>query len=115
MQRVRLLLVWLVVLTMGMTSLAHAQETPAGVPLTFASTVLEAAAGHGPGDADHIPADNDAGYPHHHGTCHGDHFATAVIADGDASHALVPANLDRVPSAGLPSATADPALRPPQA
>ena len=100
----------LLVLTLGLGSVAHASEGVSCVEATAAST-LE----HSDGDADQVPADADKAYPHHHGGCHGHHVGVPIAADpiDPASSlrmtALVWSNAPKAPAAS------DPALRPPQA
>ena len=63
---------------LGSTAMAHALERP-DVSISSQAPIGEQfAEGHAPGDADQVPADGDKGYPHHHGGCHGDHFAAPV-------------------------------------
>ena len=98
--------------SLGLGSVAHADEGVAGVEISAATAV---ATGHHDGDRDEVPADGDKGYPHHHGACHGDHIGVPVTPrsvshlTANASAALFPAQLAH---AGLGS---HPALRPPQA
>lgn len=116
MRRLLSLLACLVlVVGLASTSMAHAMELPE-ISVSSHQTVGEQwAEGHTPGDADQVPADGDKGYPHHHGGCHGDHFAAPlkVVASAWApSLRFTPhANVRTI----LPRSTADPALRPPQA
>ncbi len=95
--------------------MAHALERPYVSASTDVARGEEVADGHTSGDADQVPADDDKGYPHHHGGCHGDHVAAPVKV---ASTALTPdLRLAPVFTGRLlrPLSTADPALRPPQA
>ena len=110
----------MLVLSLGTTSIAHAMEPQFEAPVTApavgtAGDLALIATGHTQGDADQVPADGDKGYPHHHGGCHGDHIA-APLTDRVAT--ARPCSTSTPTLAGshvLPSATADPALRPPQA
>ncbi|WP_198355337.1 hypothetical protein [Sphingomonas sp. MA1305] len=103
------------VVGLGSTAMAHALERPDVSVSAQAPIAEQFAEGHSPGDADQVPADGDKGYPHHHGGCHGDHAAAPIKI---ASTAWT-ADLRAIPSSTvrgmLPRATADPALRPPQA
>jgi hypothetical protein len=116
MHRVRFFLTCLVaLLSLGIASIGHATEAAPGAPVTFGSTTTEATTCHAPGDADHVPADSDRGYPHHHGTCHGDHCATPFNPDAVAFRLCIAGAQGVAPAVVHPFATADPALRPPQA
>lgn len=105
-----LLVLCAVSMSLFASSMAHAME---GYGCVDTGTV--AAAGHADGDGDQVPADSDKDYPHHHNSCHGHQVAQRAAADALAERPLaksipVPADLS------LPVlATADPALRPPQA
>lgn len=103
------------VVGLASTSMAHAMELPEVSISAQTPIAAQLAEGHTPGDADQVPADGDKGYPHHHGGCHGDHFAAPLKV---VASAWAP-SLRFTPHADvrtiLPRSTADPALRPPQA
>lgn len=103
------------VLSLGMTATAHAMERPDVTAASHASAGEVAAEGHAPGDADQVPADGDKGYPHHHGGCHGDHVAAPVKVAATTGHVVSRATFAPADRPVRPLATADPALRPPQA
>lgn len=103
------------VLSLVTTATAHAMERPDVTAASHATAAEIAAEGHSPGDADQVPADGDKGYPHHHGGCHGDHVAAPVKAAAAMAHADVRAAFVPADRLVRPLATADPALRPPQA
>lgn len=91
-------------------SASHAMEQ-----LACADTVSVTEIGHYDGDKDEVPADSDKGYPHHHGVCHGHQIAAETATDTVLKHDMVRAEPIRARVRGLVFATADPALRPPQA
>lgn len=94
--------------SVGMAPLAHAREQIC-LP---GSEAAAAAAGHLDGDADQAP-DAEKGVPHHHGGCHGHHFAgPGTNSDAEAPSSL-PARFFAIPSALLTSAPSDKSLRPP--
>jgi hypothetical protein len=105
----------MLVLSLGTTATAHVLERPDVSTFTHQTGASENVDGHTPGDSDQVPADEDKGYPHHHGGCHGDHIA-APIKLSAATHTrhfrLTPVRVNRVER---PLSAADPALRPPQA
>ncbi len=75
MQRsIHLLLAFLLSLSIGMGTTAHAMEPIASIDASEAGYF-----GHWAGDADEVPADADKGYPHHHGGCH-DHGVGVPVA-----------------------------------
>jgi hypothetical protein len=95
-------------LAVGMGPLAHATEQlclPGG-------EATPALAGHVDGDADQAP-DTEKGVAHHHGGCHGHHFAGPVANAESEAPAIDPARFFAVRSAIRPSAPADKSLRPP--
>lgn len=101
--------------SLGTTATAHVLERPDVSISSHASADEQIAEGHAPGDADEVPADGDKGFPHHHGGCHGDHVAAPVKLASDTvvrDHRTIPVPLVETVR---PRATADPALRPPQA
>lgn len=105
-----LLVLCMMTMSLFAASMAHATEN-----LTCADASSAQISGHVDGDGDQVPADSDRGYPHHHGVCHGHQVTPEYGTDAPLEHRLaqvlpIPAN-----SYVLPSATADPALRPPQA
>lgn len=92
------------------SAMAHAVE------VASCSEMMQAeASSHSDGDGDQVPADDEKGYPHHHGNCHGHHVGTPV-----ADKAITQPRLDASPfgtgrSYALAAHHAGPALRPPQA
>ncbi len=105
-----LFLSFMLVLMLGLGSVAHATE---GV--TCIDTAAVSSLDHCDGDADQVPADADKAYPHHHGGCHGHHVGVPIASGstGPASSVCVTASVWRnAPKAPVAS---DPALRPPQA
>lgn len=88
---------------------AHVAEQVGCVETTSAGSE------HFDGDSDEVPADTDTGYPHHHGGCHGHHVGVPITAEPvrhSANRRVQPLGRGHDRTAG---ATADPALRPPQA
>ncbi|NIJ64649.1 hypothetical protein FHR20_001580 [Sphingomonas leidyi] len=106
-----LLTICMVAMSLFATSLAHATEVPLGCVDTQTAVDM----GHADGDADQVPADGDKGYPHHHGGCHGHQVVPKIVKDAPFARAVAKARLTPAPAYFLPAATADPALRPPQA
>jgi hypothetical protein len=105
-----LFLSFMLVLMLGLGSVAHATEGVTCIDTTAVSSL-----DHCDGDADQVPADADKAYPHHHGGCHGHHVGVPIASDstGPASSVRMTASLWRnAPKAPVAS---DPALRPPQA
>ena len=104
-----LVLCLLLTYTLGLGSVAHANE-----PVTCVETSAAWSIDHADGDGDQVPADSEKGYPHHHGGCHGHHVGVPITSD-PTQHSADPRvqrlrwNHDR--TAG---AITDPALRPPQ-
>lgn len=110
MQRLSaLLLCLLLALSLGFGSVAHAVEGR-GVEVSANPSI-----GHTDNDGDQVPADDQKGYPHHHGGCHGHDIG-------------VPMGLNPIPSltglrvtppawnnGPMALASSEPALRPPQA
>lgn len=96
--------------TLGLDSIAHAYEPVTCIEISEASSI-----DHSASDGDQVPADAEKGYPHHHGGCHGHHVGVPITFD------TVPHNADRGAEIFAwdhdrkAGATADPALRPPQA
>ena len=96
--------------SLGLGSVAHANE-----PVTCVEGSAASSLDHVDGDADQVPADSEKGYPHHHGGCHGHHVGVPITSDpvqysADRRTSLFAWDHDRTSGA-----TADPALRPPQA
>ena len=83
-------------------SVAHAVETGSGGEMTSASAWL-----HAENDHDHVPADADRDYPHHHTVCHG-HDLGAPLHD-----CAPPALTGRLPSP-RPAPSAELAAGPPE-
>lgn len=105
-----LFLCLMLMLSLGLGSVAHATEAPGCVDTTVASAL-----DHSDGDADQVPADADKAYPHHHGGCHGHHVGVPFEANHVASVsglAMAPPAWNHDPK---PPVSSDPALRPPQA
>ena len=96
-------------------SLATGTAARASAPIPCATAEQAVADLHFEGDADEVPADEDGGFPHHHGTGH-DHgvglgASLAQVRSDQAPRArLAPGRQDRTVGAA-----ADPALRPPTA
>lgn len=105
-----LLILCMVTMSLFSASMAHANEE-----LTCVDSSSAQVLGHVEGDSDQVPADSDKGYPHHHGSCHG-HQVTPQY-DSDVPVVSLAAQALPAPAKSylLPAATADPALRPPQA
>lgn len=96
--------------TLGLSSVAHANER-----VTCIESSEVASIDHSADDGDQVPADSEKGYPHHHGGCHGHHVGVPITSDAmrlTTDLRVRPLRWDNDRSAG---ATADPALRPPQA
>ncbi len=106
-----LLTICMVAMSLFATSLAHATEVPPGC--VDSQTAVDM--GHANGDGDQVPADGDKGYPHHHGGCHGHQVAPETLKEAALGRPIVKAPLTPALADFLPAATADPALRPPQA
>lgn len=111
MHRLTALLVCLMlVLSLGMGSVAHATEGA-----TCIETSVETSLEHNDGDGDQVPGDADKAFPHHHGECHGHHIGIPIAANPalpltNSGIALLTG------SGGFRSlAPSEAALRPPQA
>lgn len=105
-----LVLCLLLASTLGLGSVAHANE-----PVTCVETSAASSIDHSDGDGDQVPADSEKGYPHHHGGCHGHHVGVPITTNPvqySADCRVSPFAWDHDRTAG---AIADPALRPPQA
>ena len=72
-------------------------------------------AAHIDGDAGHVAADADTGYPHHHGSCHAHHMSAPDSEPLDGMTHIARATLVAFDGATLVGRNADTALRPPQA
>lgn len=110
MHRLRVLFLCLVLMSLGLGSVAHATEA-----VTCADATATSSLDHIDGDADQVPADAGKAYPHHHTNCHGHHVGVPIEAGFVASMSglrMTPSALSNDPRASVPS---DPALRPPQA
>lgn len=108
-QRLLALLVGLALLVaVGTAPLAHASEQLC-LP---GNEVAAALAGHVDGDADQAP-DTERGVPHHHGGCHGHHFADPVGSSEAETPSIVPVRFFAIRSAQLTSAPMAKSLRPP--
>ena len=96
--------------TLGLGSVAHANEPVTCIEASAASSI-----DHADGDGDQVPADSEKSYPHHHGGCHGHHVGVPITLDPlqhGTDHRVQRLSWDHNRTQG---ATADPALRPPQA
>lgn len=96
--------------SLGLGSVAHANKT-----VTCVETSAAYSLDHADGDSDQVPADSEKGYPHHHGGCHGHHVGVPITSDPvqhTADRRVRPLPWDHDRTTG---ASADPALRPPQA
>jgi hypothetical protein len=105
-----LVLCFLLASTLGLGLVAHASE-----PVTCGQTSAALSIDHADGDGDQVPADSEKGYSHHHGGCHGHHVGVPITSDPmrhSADRRVQRVWWDHDRTAG---ATADPALRPPQA
>jgi hypothetical protein len=105
-----LFLCLMLVMSLGVGSVAHAAEGPVGVEISAATSI-----GHADGDGDQVPADSQKGYPHHHAECHGHDIGVPIASNSVASVTeprVTPSTWNNGPVAPSPS---DPALRPPQA
>ena len=105
-----LVLCFLLASILGLSSVAHASE-----PVTCLETSAASSLDRGSDEGNQLPTDSEKGYPHHHGGCHGHHVGVPITSDpmrhsADLRVQRVWWDHDR--TAG---ATADPALRPPQA
>ncbi len=96
--------------SLGLGSIAHASE-----PITCIDTSAAETGDHVEGDGDQVPTDAGKDYSHHHGGCHGHHVGVPIGSD----HAQHSSDRDVSPlgwnNDRTTGATADPALRPPQA
>lgn len=102
---------FLLACSVGLGSASHAIEPVATCIEASAASNLD----HAVGDVDQVPADTEKSYPHHHGGCHGHDVGVPIASDSvqpSASRGAPPFAWDHDRTAG---ATADPALRPPQA
>lgn len=107
-RRVTTFVLMLLVLGVGLGSVAHASEGVSGIEVTTASSIM-----HVDGDKDQVPSDAHKSYPHHHAGCHEHQFG---ISDGLVVHQIT--NIRNVLTIArtappLPPAIIDPALRPP--
>lgn len=103
-----LLAVMALLLSVGITPLAHAAEQLC-LPDSEVAAVID---GHVDGDADQAP-DGGNGYAHHHGGCHGHHLAGPVNEAAAQAPAIKPTGFFAVQSDLLTSAPANRSLRPP--
>lgn len=98
-----------------LVTLAIGPTARASVPVPCGAATTSGVDAHFEGDADEVPADDDAAFPHHHGTSH-DHQVGTAFEDSDMVAAVVPnAPHWARTSASQVSAGSDPALRPPRA
>lgn len=95
-------------LSVGMAPIAHASEQLC-LPGNEAAAALS---GHVDGDADQAP-DTERGVPHHHGGCHGHHFADRGIGSEAAAPSIVPARFFATGATLMTTAPLDRSLRPP--
>ena len=105
-----LLTICMVALSLFATTTAHAGESFGCVDT---GTALEI--GHAEGDRDQVPADDGKGYPHHHGGCQGHQIAAPAEEDSVLLQRIALVQPIPTNSYARPAATADPALKPPQA
>jgi hypothetical protein len=105
-----LFLCFMLALSLGLGSAAHAAETAGGVEISAATSI-----DHVNGDGDQVPADSQKGYPHHHSGCHGHDIGVPMTPKGVATVAGLRATLSAWDNGPMPLAPSDPALRPPQA
>mgnify|MGYP003582619713 CR=1 FL=1 len=98
------------ILAIGMGSLAHATEGPGCIeaPAVEIST-------HSPGDFDHVAADSDKPYAHHHDACHNHQIGVPTLGQVEPQPVNLAQDFTPHPGAHLAPAPDDPALRPPQA
>ncbi|WP_380879220.1 hypothetical protein ACFB49_21040 [Sphingomonas sp. DBB INV C78] len=105
-RRLALFLMYLLALTLGAGSIAHAME-----PITCPGSGSEISIGHN--DFFENDGDSDKSLPHAHGGCHGHHLSTTPQAMAPAPYFLTADLLPPNQPAGLVASGADPALRPP--
>lgn len=104
----------LLALSFGAGSFAHAMETQEIAGVTSMHDA-EVGAGQPAGGSDHAPGSVEKGFAHHHGGCHADHVAAPFKGARTDRMVIADAALFARADAARPDATADPALRPPQA
>ena len=98
-----------------LVTLAVGPAARASVPVPCGTVTASAADAHFEGDSDEVPADDDAGFPHHHGPSH-DHQVGMALAGGESATLIVSASAPWArASAAHASSASDPALRPPRA
>jgi hypothetical protein len=103
-----LFVVLAILLSVGMAPLAHASEQLC-LPGNEATAAF---AGHVDGDADQGP-DTERGVPHHHGACHGHHFAGPVAGSDAGAPSMTPARFFAIQPALLATGPTAKSLRPP--
>lgn len=98
-----------------LVTLAVGPAARASAPVPCGAVTASAADAHFEGDSDEVPADDDAGFPHHHGPSH-DHQVGMALEGGEAATLIVSASgpWARASAAHALSAS-DAALRPPRA
>jgi hypothetical protein len=107
-------LIALFVCFMLIASLTVGATTRAAIPVSCGEIVTSASDGHFEGDSDEVPADQDAGFPHHHGVGH-DHQVGMPISNFGQAGLVVTATASWARSdTGAASSSSDPALRPPR-
>ena len=92
------------------SAMAHAAE-----PVGCITDKVASAFGHFEGDRDEVPSDAGKGTPHHHATCHGHHVAEPARGCGVRIVGLIATLLPFAGTVDGPSASTDPAYRPPRA
>lgn len=98
------------ILSLGMSALAHAGEGTGCIEAPAAELSV-----HTPGDGDHVAADSDKPYPHHHGGCHNHQIGVLAPGDVTAQPMKLAEDFAPHPAVYLAPAIPDPALRPPRA
>jgi hypothetical protein len=103
-----LLAAFMLILTLGMGSVAHALE-----PVSCSDPAVELFAGHADSDTPDDKGDSEKAAAHSHAGCHGHHFATALETGVSLSRSALAKSTALNHFAGLPDSGAHPALRPP--
>lgn len=111
---VRSVLTLLTALALLMT-LALGPAAHASIPVPCGKATASATDVHFEGDADEVPADEDAGFPHHHGPSHDHQVGTALEGVEAAALVMGPSPRWARASAAYVASDSDPALRPPRA
>lgn len=98
------------ILSVGIGSLAHATEGPGCIEAPAIELSI-----HALGDGDHVAADSDKPYPHHHGGCHNHQVGVTTLGQVEPQPVNLAQHFTPHPAAHLAPSTEGPALRPPQA